>query len=83
MKRAKRSGGSFVQATMTLVEKAFTAAQALLDFEGVVGVGAGEREGGACVLVFVAARTPRLEVAIPPRILGVPVELREAGACLY
>ena len=68
---------------MTLVEKAFAAAQALLDFEGVVGVGTGERDGGACVVVFVAARTPRLEAAIPARILGVPVELHEAGAILY
>jgi len=64
---------------MTKTDKAFTAAHALLDFEGVVGLGKGERESGACVVVFVAARTPRLEAAIPPRILGVPVELHEVG----
>ena len=67
-------------APMTQVEKAFTAAQALLDLEGVVGVGQGERESGACVLVFVATRTPRLEVAIPTKILGIPVDIRDAGA---
>jgi len=64
---------------MTQIEKALTAAQALLDIEGVVGVGQGERESGACVVVFVAARTPRLAVAIPKQILGVPVDVRDTG----
>jgi hypothetical protein len=67
-------------APRTQVEKACTAAQALLDIEGVVGVGKGEWESGACVVVFVAMRTPRLEVAIPARILGIPVAIRDAGA---
>ena len=67
-------------APRTQVEKAFSAAQALLDIEGVVGVGQGEWESGACVVVFVAMRTPRLEVAIPTRILGIPVDIRDAGA---
>ena len=65
---------------MNQVEKALAAAQALLDIAGVVGVGEGERDGGACVVVFVAIRTPRLEVAIPAKILGIPVEIREGGA---
>jgi hypothetical protein len=64
---------------MSQIEKALTAAQALLDIEGVVGVGQGERESGACVVVFVAARTPRLAAAIPKEILGVPVDVRETG----
>jgi len=64
---------------MSQIEKALAAAQALLDIEGVVGVGEGERESGACVVVFVAARTPRLAAAIPKQILGVPVDVRESG----
>jgi len=64
---------------MSQIEKALAAAQALLDIEGVVGVGQGERESGACVVVFVAARTPRLAAAIPNEILGVPVDVRETG----
>jgi len=64
---------------MSQIEKALAAAQALLDLEGVVGVGEGERESGACVVVFVAVRTPRLAAAIPKEILGVPVDVRETG----
>ena len=58
------------------IERALAAAQALLDIQGVVGVGQGERESGACVVVFVAGRTPRLAATIPREILGVPVEVR-------
>jgi hypothetical protein len=61
------------------VEKALAAARALVDVAGVVGVGQGERESGACVVVLVAARTPRLVAAIPKQILGVPVDIRETG----
>lgn len=64
---------------MSQIEKALAAAQALLDLEGVVGVGEGETESGACVVVFVAARTPRLAATIPKEILGVPVDVRETG----
>jgi hypothetical protein len=48
----------------------------MLDIQGIVGVGQGERESGPCVVVFVAARTPRLAATIPKQILGVPVEVR-------
>jgi hypothetical protein len=64
---------------MSQIDKALAAAQSLLDVDGVVGVGEGEREGKACVVVFVTARTPRLEAAIPKQILGVPTDIRESG----
>jgi hypothetical protein len=62
---------------LSQVDKAMAAARGLLDIAGVVGVGLGERESGACVVVFVAARTPRLVAALPKEILGVPVAVRE------
>jgi hypothetical protein len=65
---------------MSDVDKALAAARGLLDIAGVVGVGLGERESGACVVVFVAARTPRLVAALPKQILGVPVTIRETRA---
>jgi len=58
------------------IDRALAAARGLLHIAGVVGVGEGERESGACVVVFVAARTPRLVAAIPKQILGVPVVIR-------
>ena len=65
---------------MSEVDKALAAARGLLDIAGVVGVGLGERESGACVVVFVAARTPRLVAALPKQILGIPVTIRETRA---
>jgi hypothetical protein len=65
---------------MSEVDKALAAARGLLEIAGVVGVGLGERESGACVVVFVAARTPRLVAALPQQILGVPVVIRETRA---
>ena len=65
---------------MSEVDKALAAARGLLDIAGVVGVGLGERESGACVVVFVAARTPRLVATLPKEILGLPVTIRETRA---
>jgi hypothetical protein len=62
---------------MSEVDKALAAARGLLHIAGVVGVGLGERESGACVGVFVAARTPRLVAALPKQIRGLPVTIRE------
>ena len=63
-------------ASLSEVDKALAAARGLLDIAGVVGVGVGERESGACVVVFVAARTPRLVAALPKQIQGLPVTIR-------
>ena len=74
---------------MSPVDQALAAARGLLDLAGVVGVGQGQqggqggkggKESGACVVVLVAARTPRLVAALPKQILGVPVTIREIQA---
>jgi hypothetical protein len=71
---------------MSPVDQALAAARGLLDLAGVVGVGQGQqggksgKESGACVVVLVAARTPRLVAALPKQILGVPVAIREIRA---
>ena len=77
---------------MSRVDQALAAARGLLDLAGVVGVGQGQQggksgqggqggqESGACVVVLVAARTPRLVAALPKQILGVPVAVRELRA---
>ena len=74
---------------MSPVDQALAAARGLLDLAGVVGEGQGQQGGksgksgkgsGACVVVLVAARTPRLVAALPTHILGVPVAIRELRA---
>lgn len=51
----------------------------LLELPSVVGVAAGERDGGDCVVILVAEATPDLRARLPARLDGFPVDVREAG----
>jgi hypothetical protein len=56
---------------------AIDAAQNLLELDGVTGVGLGEQNGEACILVFVTRPKSEMEGRVPRAISGVPVVLRE------
>ncbi len=64
---------------MSQLQEAVEAAQALLEIEGVVGVGEGRMGDQECVVVFVEGRTPEIEERLPREIKGVPVDIRESG----
>ncbi|HYF39824.1 MAG TPA: hypothetical protein VD930_09060 [Gemmatimonadales bacterium] len=51
----------------------------LMRIPGVVGTAEGLCAGRPCVLVFVKQNTPEVRKAIPERIDGFEVELRESG----
>ena len=46
---------------------------------GVVGTGAGMRDGEPCVAIFVVKKTSELLAKIPATIDGYPVDVRETG----
>lgn len=45
----------------------------------MVGVAAGERAGGPCILVLVEAETPEIRKDIPSSLESVPVEIQPTG----
>ena len=51
----------------------------LMALKGVVGTAEGECEGQPCILVLVERATPALRQAIPPKLDGISVEIRETG----
>ena len=61
------------------LKAAITAAQDLLDIDGVVGIGEGRKGDQDCVVVFVDALTPELVRKLPKDIQGVPVDVRDSG----
>ena len=51
----------------------------LMALPGVVGTGQGQRDGEACIRVFVVKRTPALLQQIPSALDGYPVVVDETG----
>lgn len=62
------------------MRRALDEASALLDVEGIEGVGEGETaDGEPCVQVMVSVRTAEVERHIPASIEDFPVEVVETG----
>ena len=51
----------------------------LMKIPGVVGTAEGSCAGRPCLLVLVERLTPEIQKAIPERLDGVQVEIRETG----
>ena len=51
----------------------------LMSLPGVVGTGQGERDGVACIRVFVADERTKLMKEIPSELEGYPVEVQVTG----
>ena len=51
-----------------------------MEINGVEGIGQGKVNDKDCILVFVRAKTPEIEKAIPPQFKGFTVQVRESGA---
>ena len=51
----------------------------LMDFEDVVGVGIGVREGEECIIVFVKKINKKIVESIPKNINGYRVYIEEVG----
>lgn len=51
----------------------------LMRLPGVVGTGAGERQGRPVIVVLVESATPEIRARLPRALEGYPVEVREAG----
>jgi len=51
----------------------------LMDFEGVVGVGIGVREGEECIIVFVKKIDKKIVESIPKNINRYKVYIEEVG----
>jgi len=50
-----------------------------METSGVEGIGQGKVDDKDCILVFVRAKTPEIEKAIPPEFKGFTVQVRESG----
>jgi hypothetical protein len=50
-----------------------------MDVPGVVGTGIGLCEGAPCIVVYVSARTPEVERAIPAEVEHHRVRIEETG----
>ena len=50
-----------------------------MEISGVEGIGQGKVDDRDCIMVFVRARTPEIEKAIPPEFKGFTVQVRESG----
>lgn len=50
-----------------------------MEINGVEGIGQGKVDDKDCILVFVRAKTPEIEKAIPPEFKGFTVQVRETG----
>ncbi len=50
-----------------------------MEISGVEGIGQGKVDDKDCILVFVRAKTPEIEKAIPPEFKGFAVQVRESG----
>jgi hypothetical protein len=51
----------------------------LMSIPGVVGTAEGSCAGRPCILVFVRQATPEVRKAVPQRIEGFEVDIRESG----
>jgi hypothetical protein len=65
--------------TKTIEEVLKEHTNALMDIEGVAGVGQGLSDGKDCIKVFVIAKTPELEEKVPDEIEGYLVEMVVSG----
>jgi hypothetical protein len=59
--------------------KAIDKAGDWLTYDGVEGVGQGEKDGKACIIVFVSCRPSDLARKIPSTFMGFPVIYQESG----
>ncbi len=50
-----------------------------MEINGVEGIGQGKVNDKDCILVFVRAKTPEIEKAIPGEFKGFTVQVRESG----
>lgn len=50
-----------------------------MEINGVEGIGQGKVDGKDCILVFVRAKTPEIEKAIPQEFKSFTVQVKESG----
>lgn len=50
-----------------------------MNINGVTGIGEGETDGKACILVFAREITPQIRKSIPPFYKGFPVNIIYSG----
>jgi hypothetical protein len=65
---------------MTLkILEALDEANGWMDFEGVEGIGQGQKDGKDCIIVFVSLTPSELSAKIPKKFKGFPVIFQESG----
>jgi hypothetical protein len=61
------------------LQKAINEASEWIEFDGVEGVGQGEKEGKDCIIVLVSCPPSELLNIIPTTFKGFPVVIKESG----
>jgi len=64
---------------LSIVEVVSEISDQWMEINGVEGIGQGKVNDKDCILVFVRAKTPEIEKAIPPQFKGFTVQVRESG----
>ena len=59
--------------------EALDEANGWMDYEGVEGLGQGQKDGSDCIIVFVSRPPPELSGQIPNEFKGFPVVIQESG----
>jgi hypothetical protein len=59
---------------------AINEASGWIEFDGVEGVGQGEKDGKACIIVLASCSPAELSGIIPETFKGVPVVIEESDA---
>ncbi len=61
------------------LKEAIDEASEWIEFDGVEGVGQGEKDGNDCVIVLVSCPPSKLSDIIPVTFKGFPVVIEESG----
>lgn len=59
--------------------EALDEANGWMDFEGVEGIGQGQKDDKDCIIVFVSRQPSELSTQIPKEFKGFPVVFQESG----
>ena len=61
------------------IQEALDEANAWMNYDGVEGIGQGEKNGKECIVVFVSRASSELAHLIPETLKGLPIVFEESG----